>query len=83
MHRGQQPLFCRKKVIQEGDPPADQPAPETPDIEEEASIFAAALLMPRDLMRHYWERCGHNHGVMCKIFKASGAAMGKRLHTAL
>ncbi|MGI9021364.1 MAG: ImmA/IrrE family metallo-endopeptidase [Solirubrobacterales bacterium] len=79
MHRGQQPLFCRKKVVQEEEATPD----DAPDIEEEASIFAASLLMPRELMKTYWERCGKRHDAMCKIFKASGAAMGKRLHTAL
>lgn len=78
MHRGQQTLFCRGRGIQ-----PDEREVEGPDIEEEASIFAASLLMPRELMRTYWERCGHRHDAMCKIFKSSGAAMGRRLHTAL
>jgi IrrE N-terminal-like domain len=78
MHRGQQSLFCRGKGIQ-----ADDREVEGPDIEEEASIFAASLLMPRELMRRYWERCDRRHDAMCKIFQASGAAMGRRLHTAL
>jgi len=77
MHRGQQPLFCRGSMVREDE------ETDGPDIEEEASIFAASLLMPRKLMRRYWERCGHRHDAMCKIFKTSGAAMGKRLHTAL
>ncbi|MEO8092930.1 MAG: ImmA/IrrE family metallo-endopeptidase [bacterium] len=78
MHRGQQTLFCRSKAVQ-----ADEQDVEGPDIEEEASIFAAALLMPRDLMRTYWEGSGQRHDAMCKIFNCSGAAMGRRLHTAL
>lgn len=78
MHRGQQTLFCRSKEVQ----PDDEEV-EGPDIEEEASIFAASLLMPRDLMQRYWERVGKNHGVMCEVFDCSGAAMGRRLHTAL
>jgi IrrE N-terminal-like domain len=78
MHRGQQPLFCRAKGVV-----ADEREVEGPDIEEEASIFGASLLMPRDLMRAYWERCDHRHDAMCKIFRCSGAAMGRRLHTAL
>ena len=78
MHRGQQTLFCRSKAIK-----ADEREVEGPDIEEEASIFAASLLMPRDLMRRYWERSGKDHQAMCAIFKCSGAAMGRRLHTAL
>lgn len=78
MHRGQQTLFCRGKGVQ-----VDEREVEGPDIEEEASIFAASLLMPRELMKVYWERCGKRHDAMCQIFKASGAAMGRRLHTAL
>ena len=79
MHRGgQQSLFCRRKAVAE-----DERETEGPDIEEEASIFAAALLMPRVWVQHYWEECEHDHGAMCKIFKTSGAAMGRRLHTAM
>ncbi len=79
MHRGyERALFCRRGAVQ-----ADDREVEGPDIEEEASIFAASLLMPRELMKTYWERCGHRHDAMCKIFKASKVAMGRRLHTAL
>ena len=39
--RGQQSLFCRRTTVDEA------PAPTARDIEEEASVFAAALLMPQ------------------------------------
>ena len=76
MHRGQQTLFCRSKAVQ---PESDATGP---DIEEEASVFAAALLMPRALMQSYWPRI-QDHGRMCEVFDTSRAAMGKRLHSAL
>ena len=79
MHRGySRRCSAAARAIQ-----PDEREVEGPDIEEEASIFAASLLMPRELMKTYWERCGHRHDAMCQIFKASGAAMGRRLHTAL
>lgn len=79
MHRtGQQSLFCRStNVDPDEDPGADDPA--IPDIEEEASAFAASLLMPAHLIRQHYERL-HDHNEMCKLFDSSGAAMGKRMH---
>ncbi len=78
MHRtGQQSLFCRStNVDPDEDPAADDPA--IPDIEEEASAFAAALLMPAHLIRLHYDRLG-DHAEMCNLFDASGAAMGKRM----
>ena len=78
MHRtGQQSLFCRSTSIDpDEDPSADAPA--IPDIEEEASAFAAALLMPAHLVRAHYQRL-RDHTEMCKLFDASGAAMGRRM----
>jgi Zn-dependent peptidase ImmA (M78 family) len=50
-----------------------------PITEEEANVFAAALLMPARLIREHYPQVG-NHAEMCRLFGASGAAMGKRLH---
>jgi hypothetical protein len=50
-----------------------------PDIEEEAQIFAAALLMPARLIRKHYRR-GMDFHEFCRKFGASGAAMGRRLH---
>ncbi len=90
---GQEALFCRKAVVSEDDgaPPeqAKQAKPKRkklPPIENEANVFAAALLMPRHLMREHYERLKHQedcHRRLCKLFGASQIAMGKRLHTAI
>lgn len=84
MHRaGQQSLFCRKATV---DPDETGPAdtrPPLPITEEEANMFAAALLMPAELMRHHYEDCGGEFEEMCRRFDSSGAAMGKRLHQAI
>jgi hypothetical protein len=81
MHRrGQQSLFCRKVSV---DPDEARPAdtrPPLPVDEEEANMFAAALLMPAELMRHHYEVCAGEFEQMCSRFGSSQAAMGRRLH---
>ncbi len=81
LHRtGQQTLFCRKVTV---DPDVGQPAdtrPPLPVPEEEANMFAAALLMPGELMRRHYRQCGGDFEEMCNRFDSSAAAMGKRLH---
>ena len=65
MHRtGQQSLFCRRTTVDEA------PAPESHDIEEEASAFAAALLMPRWLVGAGARRCNGDLAVLCERFGA-------------
>ena len=51
------------------------------DIEEEASRFAAALLMPQWLMVRAYGRHGDNLDAMCKAFRTSGVAMRRRMDT--
>ena len=84
MHRtGQQSLFCRKGAV---DPDEGKPAdtrPPLPVNEEEANMFAAALLMPAELIRHHYDECGGEFEQMCRRFDSSAAAMGKRLHQAV
>ena len=84
MHRtGQQSLFCRKVTV---DPDEGKPAdtrPPLPVNEEEANMFAAALLMPGELMRRHYGECGGEFEQMCRRFDSSAAAMGKRLHQAV
>jgi IrrE N-terminal-like domain len=87
LHRaaGQQALFCRRGAVEEGEVPK-QAGKKPPSIEDEANVFAAALLMPRHLMREHYERLKREddcHPRMCKLFGASRIAMGKRLHTAI
>ena len=60
--------------------PAASAAPE----ESEANEFAAALLMPADLVRRHYERLrlrdpGGCFQELCRIFGTSGAAMSRRL----
>lgn len=86
MHRtGQQSLFCRKATVVDPDERPEPPTtrPPLPVTEEEANHFAAALLMPPELIRHHYEDCGRDFSEMCRRFGSSGAAMGKRLHQAV
>ena len=84
MHRtGQESLFCREATVA----PEETPDPATtrpplPITEEEANAFAAALLMPARLIREHYPRV-RDHAEMCRLFDASGAAMGKRLHAVI
>ena len=83
MHRsGQQSLFCRHSTVQ----PEEESAttrPPLPVTEEEANHFAAALLMPAELIRKQYRETGGDFDQMCERFGSSGAAMGKRLHQAI
>ena len=51
------------------------------DIEEEASRFAAALLMPQWLLVREYAELGDNLDAMCKRFRTSGVAMNRRMAT--
>jgi hypothetical protein len=74
LHRElQRSLFCRSTTVNE-----DQ-RPSVPDIEEEASRFAAALLMPQWLMLRAYGRHGNDLDAMCEAFRASGVAMQRRM----
>lgn len=77
MHRDrQQALFCRSTSVAEGTLKA-RVGPV--DIEEEASRFAAELLMPRWLVVREHARCGGDIEALCQAFGASGAAMTRRV----
>jgi uncharacterized protein DUF955 len=78
--KGQQSLFCRRTSVDEA--PADT-RPPLPVTEEEANAFAAAMLMPADLIRSQYEDCDGDFEALCKRFGASGAAMGRRLHAVI
>jgi hypothetical protein len=76
LHRDlQRALFCRSTMVKETQPST------VPDIEEEASRFAAALLMPQWLMVRAYGRHGDNLDAMCKAFRTSGVAMRRRMDT--
>ena len=85
MHRaGQESLFCREATVAPEDAPAAAASsrPPMPVTEEEANAFAAALLMPARLIREHYPRL-KDHTEMCRLFDASGAAMGKRLRAVI
>ena len=76
LHRDlQRTLFCRATTVKEDQPRA------VPDIEEEASRFAAALLMPQWLMVRAYGELGDDLDAMCKRFRTSGVAMNRRMAT--
>jgi len=85
MHQGAQTsLFCRHGSVEapETREPRKKPAERPPldPIEEEANYFAAALLMPAQLVRREYERPDRTFASLCEAFSSSGAAMGRRLH---
>lgn len=76
MHRsGQDSLFCRRTSVEEAPP---RPAR---DIEEEASAFAAALLMPQWLLVREHARRGGDVAALCAMFGTSIAATERRIAT--
>lgn len=83
-HEADRPLFCRSTKPAAGDrTEPDVPGSAEPeqkrDIEEEASMFAAAMLIPRDLLRREYGRV-REFEFLRDRFGSSGAAMGRRLH---
>lgn len=79
LHRtGQESLFCRQGTVAPEDEVADT-RPPLPVTEEEANTFAAALLMPAQLIRDHYDECDGNFEELCQRFDSSGAAMGRRL----
>lgn len=80
MHRtGNESLFCRSATVE----PDENDEVSIPDIEEEASVFAAALLMPPELIRRFYRDFDGNFDRLCQAFNCSGAAMGRRLHAVI
>jgi hypothetical protein len=73
--QGETTIFCRHGQIEEN----DEDRPPLDPIEEEANQFAAALLMPAELVRREYER-DRDFDRLCAVFGSSRAAMGRRLH---
>ena len=74
MHRtGQEALFCRRTSVDE------DAAPPARDIEEEASTFAAALLMPQWLLVREHTRCGGDVAELGSVFGTSETATQRRV----
>lgn len=81
MHRsGQQSLFCRAGYVDPEDLEAPIAArPPRPAVEEEADVFAAALLMPEHLIQRHRADCGDDVEELCRRFDCSEKAMRRRL----
>jgi IrrE N-terminal-like domain len=84
LHRTRGAVWCRRHAVdpEPADPPAARPA--YPPEESEANEFAAALLMPAELVRRHYERLRRSapercFQELCRIFGTSGAAMSRRL----
>jgi hypothetical protein len=74
MHRdGQQALFCRRTTVDEAGARPEH------DIEEEASAFAAALLMPQWLFVREHTRTNGDVAALCATFHSSIAATERRI----
>lgn len=88
LHRpGQDSLFCRRGTVAPEDADASEQRaaerPPLPPAEEEANVFAAALLMPARLIEHHYYETGRDFERLCEIFGSSQAAMGRRLHAVI
>jgi IrrE N-terminal-like domain len=81
LHRGadERAVFCRSDSIA----PEAQTRGQLPPTEDEANAFAAALLMPAPLVQQGYVRYEGDFSRLCDVFGASGAAMGRRLHTVI
>jgi hypothetical protein len=82
LHRGaaEHAVFCRSAAIASADTNART---RIPAAEDEANLFAAAVLMPAWLVQEQYVRCERDFFRLCEAFGASGAAMGRRLHTVI
>jgi hypothetical protein len=70
--RDERAVFCRSATV-------GPDAAGGPDMEEQAQIFAAAMLMPAHLVREHYKP-GMDFWGFCDRFGSSGQAMGRRLH---
>ena len=81
LHRdAERGVFCRSGSIEPETPQARAPLPPA---EDEANVFAAAVLMPARLVQEQYVRCERDFFRLCDTFGASGAAMGRRLHAVI
>ena len=81
LHRdAERAVFCRSGSIE---PDAALARAPLPPAEDEANVFAAAVLMPARLVQEQYVRCDRDFFRLCDKFGASGAAMGRRLHAVI
>jgi hypothetical protein len=80
LHRdAERGVFCRSGSIE----PAPRPRTPVPPVEDEANVFAAAVLMPARLVQEQYVLCERDFFRLCQKFGTSGAAMGRRLHAVI
>jgi len=75
-------VYCRAASVAEEAPADSEARPARAPEEEEANLFAAALLMPARLVEREYRR-DREFGGLCERFEVSGAAMGRRLHAVI
>jgi hypothetical protein len=83
---GQDKLFCRRATIAPEDTARKNGKDERPPLpltEEEANAFAAALLMPADLVEYHYRNTTRDFERLCAMFASSQAAMGRRLRAVI
>jgi hypothetical protein len=82
LHRGaaEHAVFCRSGSVASDD---DDARMQIPASEDEANVFAAAILMPTRLVQEQYVQCDRDFFRLCARFGASGAAMGRRLHAVI
>ena len=73
-------VFCRSGSIAAD---AAEARERLPPAEDEANVFAAAMLMPARLVQEQYLQCDRDFFRLCDKFGASGAAMGRRLHAVI
>lgn len=71
LHRPTASLFCRTAEM--------DPVDSGPDIEEEASLFGAALMFPPELVRRHHARLGGDIEAMKALFGSSHAATARAI----
>jgi hypothetical protein len=75
-------VYCRAASVAEEAPRGPEARPARAPEEEEANLFAAALLMPARLVEREYRR-DREFGGLCDRFEVSGAAMGRRLQAVI
>jgi IrrE N-terminal-like domain len=84
LHRTGSAVWCRSHDVDPADEAGPTPRAAYPPEESEANEFAAALLMPAQLVQRHYERLRRRDPdgcfeQLCRLFGSSGAAMSRRL----
>lgn len=79
LHRDSEDFFVKSETRHRSNDLFEYLEPEDKYIEREANAFAAAILMPQNLLRPAFERLSGNVSLLAKLFQVSEAAMNIRL----